>query len=149
MGNRATITSKNRQIGIYVHWNGGPESICCFLTYAKLKEVRNPNHDQSYGFARLVQIIGNFFGGELSIGVDVLENLDHCEYDNGVYIVDEKWNVIDRSSHSAPGTRRSRAWMVEGLRQIDRSMPEHLPPEKLEQAEFVDVPELTITEVEI
>lgn len=96
MGNRAVITNKDRRIGIYLHWNGGPESICAFLTYAKAYGIRTPEGDSQYCFARLTQIIGNFFGGTCSIGIDVYEHLDTDNGDNGTYIVDNNFNVNKR-----------------------------------------------------
>ena len=40
MGNRAIITTKkdfdNNGIGVYLHWNGGRDSVQAFLTYCKL-----------------------------------------------------------------------------------------------------------------
>lgn len=44
MGNREIITTENgwrnkkNNLGIYLHWNGGRDSIEGFLTYCKLKE---------------------------------------------------------------------------------------------------------------
>jgi hypothetical protein len=66
MGNRAVITTKenyeNNGIGIYLHWNGGRDSVNAFLAYCKLKRYRSPNED-NYGFARLCQVIGDFLEG--------------------------------------------------------------------------------------
>lgn len=94
MGNRAVITTEEKQIGIYVHWNGGRESIETFLAYCDLKNYRPPETDD-YGWARMCQVIGNFFGGSTSIGIDKYERLDRDNYDNGVYII-ENWKVIGR-----------------------------------------------------
>ena len=94
MGNRAVITTKDRTIGIYLHWNGGYSSVDAFLTYCKLKGYRAPETD-CYGWARLCQVIGNFFGGSLSIGIDKLEKLDCNNYDNGMYII-ENWEIVGR-----------------------------------------------------
>ena len=69
MGNRAVITTKEKKIGVYLHWNGGRDSVEAFLTYCKMKNYRTPESD-NYGWARLCQVIGNCFGGECSIGVD-------------------------------------------------------------------------------
>ena len=73
MGNRAVITtstdinvSESNDIGVYLHWNGGRDSVEAFLLYCKLKGYRTPEYD-NYGWARLCQVIGNFFGGGLSI----------------------------------------------------------------------------------
>ena len=76
MGNRAVITTKenfdNNGIGIYLHWNGGYDSVSAFLKYCELKGHRSPDTD-CYGWARLCQVIGNFFGGTTSIGIDVID----------------------------------------------------------------------------
>ena len=68
MGNRATVfftdDGKAIEAGIYLHWNGGAESVYTFLDYAKSKGVRT---DAVYCMARMCQIIGNYFGGTLSL----------------------------------------------------------------------------------
>lgn len=98
MGNRAVITTKenfeSNGIGVYLHWNGGRDSVQAFLTYCKMKKYRTPTSD-NYGWARLCQVIGNFFGGSTSIGIDVCNNLDCDNWDNGTYIIDG-WDIVDR-----------------------------------------------------
>ena len=46
MGNRAVITTKenfeNNGIGIYLHWNGGRDSVEGFLEYCRRKGYRSP-----------------------------------------------------------------------------------------------------------
>ena len=98
MGNRCVITTNenipnDKKIGIYLHWNGGKSSVKAFLTYCKLAGVRNPIND-NYGWARMCQVIGNFFGGTLSIGIDTLVNLDCDNGDNGMYLFDKDWNIV-------------------------------------------------------
>ena len=101
MGNRAVITTSkstdiknSTDIGIYLHWNGGRDSVQAFLKYCELKGYRSPEKD-NYGWARLCQVIGNFFGGELSIGIDSCCSLDCDNWDNGVYII-EDWKIVGR-----------------------------------------------------
>ena len=98
MGNRAIITTQNdfdnNGIGVYVHWNGGYDSVSAFLKYCELRGFRPPEED-GYGWARLCQIIGNYFGGDLSIGIDTLNKLPLKYCDNGVYII-EKWKIVGR-----------------------------------------------------
>lgn len=105
MGNRAVITTeenfKNDGIGVYLHWNGGRDSVEGFLEYCKRKGYRPLTSDPQYGFARLIQVIGNFFGGDCSLGVDKVSRLDCDNYDNGVYIVDG-WTIVDRKYHDGP-----------------------------------------------
>jgi hypothetical protein len=89
MGNRAVITFDKtptpESLGIYLHWNGGPESVLAFLEAANELGVRIG--DEQYEFARIVQIIGNFFGGTTSIGVGQLKHLDCDNGDNGLFLV--------------------------------------------------------------
>ena len=61
MGNQAVITTKDRKLGVYVHWNGGRDTIQPLLKYCELKGYRPPSSDP-YGWARLCQVLGNFFG---------------------------------------------------------------------------------------
>ena len=95
MGNRAVITfdkkpSRN-SVGIYLHWNGGPESVLAFLEAARHFKVREGD---DYEAARVVQIIGNFFGGTTSIGIERLSRLDCANGDNGVFAVSRRLGVI-------------------------------------------------------
>jgi hypothetical protein len=87
MGNRAVITLAKKptenSVGIYLHWNGGAESVLAFAETAKHFGVRF--YDETYATARLAQIIGNFFGGTTSVGVGILGQLDCENYDNGTY----------------------------------------------------------------
>lgn len=97
MGNRAVITWGNKynyqtKLGIYLHWNGGLKSVNAFLQYCKLKNYRTPDKD-NYGYARLCQVIGNFFGSSNSVGIDVCVNLDCDNGDNGVYLC-KGWETV-------------------------------------------------------
>lgn len=98
MGNRAIIQTRdsyeNEGIGIYLHWNGGRDSVEAFLKYCELRGFRSPDVD-NYGWARLCQVIGNFFGSSLSIGIDNFTK-DAGEWqDNGTYII-EGWKIVGR-----------------------------------------------------
>lgn len=103
MSNRATVffTEKHDvgsgfSPGVYLHWNGGPESIYAFLTEFKR---RGYGHDMDYDAARFTQIVGEFFDSEyftgLSLGVvngpcsyaALAEYVTHSDLDNGAYIV--------------------------------------------------------------
>lgn len=124
MGNRAVITTRenfdNNGVGVYVHWNGGRDSVEAFLTYCKRKGYRSPDQD-CYGWARLCQVIGNFFGGEGSVGIDTVDRLDCDNYDNGVYII-EGWKIVGREFFN--GTEQSGYDLEEFVKIIDKSMPE-------------------------
>lgn len=95
MGNRAVISfgREANAPSIYLHWNGGVSSVQGFLDAAKALGVRA--NDPVYGCARVAQIIGNFFGGTLSLGVGPANSLDKDNMDNGQYIV-EGLEIVDR-----------------------------------------------------
>ena len=92
MGNRAVITLEQNptldSLGIYLHWNGGPESVLAFAQAAyDLDALDHMGGQNDYALARLVQIIGNFFRGTLSLGVDKIRRLDHDNRDNGLFVI--------------------------------------------------------------
>jgi hypothetical protein len=92
MGNRASIRTEDKNCSIYLHWNGGRDSIESFLAYCKLKKYPSPDNN-SYGWARMCQVMGNFFGGSYSLGIDKFEYEN--DEDNGSYIV-KNFQIINR-----------------------------------------------------
>lgn len=111
MGNRAVIVTKdttfqNQQtkVGIYLHWCGSEDSVKEFLTKAKQKGIRNPNDDSEYGWARLCQIICDEFSADgnhdVSVGIGIVSHLDTNNFDNGVYYIDENWNIVNHTDGS-------------------------------------------------
>ena len=99
MGNRAVIsfqdpsvtTLKLSEVGIYLHWNGGLESIEGFCKAATDLNINEP--------ARFIQMLGNWFGGNQSLYVDVISRLDYDNYDNGTYVLSKasgEWKVVKR-----------------------------------------------------
>lgn len=110
MGNRAVITLAKKpnanSVGIYLHWNGGAESVLAFAEAAKHFGVRL--HDETYATARIAQIIGNFFGGIYSVGVGTLRQLDCENHDNGTYRVwfDYETIVIEQSADGKKDWKR-------------------------------------------
>jgi len=103
MGNRAVITIKENNIpqedwqSLYLHWNGGRDTVEPLLHVAKLYGIRC-QADPSYAIARLSQLTGNTLGGTLSIGVGTYKQLDTDNADNGVYVVKD-WEIVDREYH--------------------------------------------------
>jgi hypothetical protein len=85
---------KKDDVGIYLHWSGGKASVRAFLDAAKELGVRTG--DKEYGTARLTQIIGNFMGGTHSLGIGSLKNLDCDNGDNGLYVIDDQFNIVKR-----------------------------------------------------
>lgn len=129
MGNRAIIKGKGQDLGVYVHWNGGIDSVTAFLEYCKLKRYRSPEVD-TYGVARLCQVIGNFFGGSGSVGVEKINKNISPEYvsklwlDNGIYEV-ENWKIKAHWNPDLVTSERHEGYdLKEMLLKIDGSMPE-------------------------
>ena len=127
MGNRAVITTSmaadvcsSSDIGVYLHWNGGRDSVEAFLEYCKRRGFRPPEED-GYGWARLCQVICNFFGGDLSVGIDHCRNLDCDNWDNGTYIIHD-WKIVGRLYFSSEEQRSYD--LEEMIREIDACQPE-------------------------
>lgn len=126
MGNRAVITTRKRDLGVYLHWNGGRDSVEAFLEYCRLRGFRAPETDD-YGWARLCQVVCNYMGGGgLSVGVwpyTTDEAALSAGDDNGVYVT-EGWRVVGRVL-PWEGFEEQREYDLEGmLREIDRAQPE-------------------------
>ena len=101
MGNRAVIAfktkdhgkhGKNQSPAIYLHWNGGRDSVEAFLRAGERLGIRG--NDPTYCMARLTQIIGNYLGGTLSLGVGCYGNFGDPG-DNGVYWINN-WKIVER-----------------------------------------------------
>jgi len=132
MGNRAVITTRNTEfengidpnaIGVYLHWNGGVDCVTAFLRYCKKQGFRSPEKD-NYGWARLCQVIGNFFSPEgLSVGVDICSRLDCNNGDNGVYFI-EDWEIVGKAFESEDEVNER---VVDSmLEEIDASQPKNM-----------------------
>lgn len=120
MGNRAVITTEEREVGIYLHWDGDRDSVENFLAYCKMRDFR-PLEQDSYGFARFCQVVGNYIGGGLSIGVDKYDRLDTDNFDNGVYIT-KNWEIVGREFFS--GEEPEEVVSPAMLFSIDNAQPE-------------------------
>lgn len=137
MGNRAVIAFANDAKGddlepyaVYLHWNGGPESVYSFLDYLADKAPDRFPGDMSYAAARLVQIIGNYFGGTTSLGIlDIKSkpggrNWDHG--DNGVYVIGPpkpgskgRYDVLKRW-RGYPGKLMTPEWIADEIETAKR-----------------------------
>ena len=107
MGNRAVIAIKDPSYKnrnklhtpcIYLHWNGGRDSVQSFLDVHNELGMRGAE-DACYALARLTQIICNALGGELSCGINIYRRADTDNGDNGVYWldnVDGKLSIVER-----------------------------------------------------
>lgn len=154
MGNRAIIKGKGKKTGLYVHWNGGYESVYPITQYCKLKGYRSPA-DDDYGLARLAQVYGNFFGGIYSVGiaeklpVRMTDEIGQKEcWDNGVYEINSDWELRHYNGEDNVDPYVSEADLIEFMIDINNRMPEH---DRLEEAyiraEVVPVESLNICDV--
>lgn len=98
MGNRASVIFHSGDTispAVYLHWNGGPESIYAFLDELNRREVRA---DANYECARFIAVVAEFFDhdsyGTASLGVsNGPTNLSKTALapfvseDNGLYLV--------------------------------------------------------------
>lgn len=127
MGNRAVIKPVDKNIGVYLHWNGGRDSVEAFLTYCKLRGFRDfgGKNADGYGISRFMQVVGNFFGGGLSIGLETnVEVSDkYAEWlDNGIYEIDG-WEIVGRYPKDI--TEQHAYDLLEMLCSIDEQQPEN------------------------
>ena len=138
MGNCAVITTPERKVGLYLHWNGGRDTVEPLLRYCELQGYRPPSQD-AYGWARMCQVMGNFFGGSTSLGIDPYTTDRQMDPgDNGVYVIDgwrisehlrieydEGWNAVGMRAFE-PGEEHDWHKFDDMLRSFDASMPEEL-----------------------
>lgn len=141
MGNRAIVKPEGQDIGVYLHWNGGIDSVTAFLKYCELRGFRG--FDDSYGMARFTQVVTNFFGGGLSVGIEtgVKETKEYAEWiDNGIYVV-KGWDIVRRVG----GFEGREGYdLDEMLKEIDVRQP---LTERL--GDFLDGVETDISEIEV
>lgn len=135
MGNRAVITTPKKELAVYLHWNGGRDSVEPLLRYCELQGYCPPSED-NYGWARMAQVMGNFFGSSANVGIDLYKYLGD-QGDNGVYVIDG-WRIVDRFSeeHDAAGNVTERPYPpeceqceydpVKVMLALNEAMPENL-----------------------
>lgn len=106
MGNRCVITTKDvtkdnqdKKLGVYLHWCGSRKDVEEILSECKKRSIRSPEYDYSYFWARFCQIAADYCGAEdvTGIGIDIVSRLDVNNFDNGVYYIDDDFN-IDRQT---------------------------------------------------
>ena len=122
MGCRCVIVDKdttkenaNQKIGIYLHWHGDKETVQELLEDVKAKHPRGVISDPSYGYARLCQIIADKItedtlkspfetskshAYETGIGIGIVSDLDCHNYDNGVWKIDDDYNIVEHTDGS-------------------------------------------------
>lgn len=143
MGNRAVITTREREIGLYLHWNGGRDTVEPLLKYCELQGYRSPSSD-GYGWTRMCQVMGNFFGGSLSLGIGTYTNDESMNPgDNGIYVIDG-WKIVDRIYAYGGSSEQQVHDFDDMLRSFDEAMPKDL-----RLGEFLDSVEVPADEVRL
>ena len=116
MGCRCVIVDKDTtkenagtKLGIYLHWYGDKETVKELLEDAKAKKPRGVIGDPCYGWARLCQIIADRITADTlaagyetakehayntGIGIGTVNTLDCYNFDNGVYYIDDDFNIV-------------------------------------------------------
>ena len=128
MGNRGVICTQkafeNNGIGVYGHWQMGMDSIKPLLVYLKIRGISGPTDEYpAEGYSRLIQVMNNFCGGDGNGNylIGNVDSLDCDNYDNGVYIVDDKWNIVGR--HYFSGEEQSSYDFREMVHAFDEAQP--------------------------
>lgn len=119
MGNRAVITVKGSRKGIYIHWNGGRDSVEPIL-WATKNLVANKAataHTELENIAYTLDAVG--FNPEIG----KLNELDCDNYDNGVYIT-QNYEIVGRKYHR--GSEQKEYSFLAFVRFINEQLPKRL-----------------------
>lgn len=121
MSNSGIIIFKDYPVGLYLHWNGGRDSVEAFLEYARLRQTPASS---AKALIALTTIIDNYFGGKPAISMELINASFYDNYytDNGVYVV----NVLDMSivkRINAPNFEQHVHDRQEMLLEIDKHQP--------------------------
>lgn len=118
---------------VYLHWNGGPESVYAFIKEMDERDIRV---DGEYDAARFCQIVGEFFDDDyrssLSLGVlntptmraineHTLGMIPTDTSDNGFYVVDRTAAGVTRRVRRFTSTRYTRDDYDDSVEGYDRT----------------------------
>lgn len=132
MGNRAVIVTEdttrdnvNAKIGVYVHWYGSQDEVQHVLDLCKEKHVRNYKDDDLYFWARFCQLFADYITKEsrsdkedyeAGIGIGIVSNLDCANVDNGVYYVNDEFEIVKHTNGCellvSEQVEKKQAWLV-------------------------------------
>lgn len=109
MGNRAVITKNTNPSApcIYLQWNGGRDSVEAFLSVAQIMQFDPTTAEGWDEFAVFLSEYFFDYDGELGMTIyrEEYGRADADNYDNGVYRVDDDWNIVDRLYMNNPEQR--------------------------------------------
>ena len=93
MGDRANVTIKGSEWGVYLHWDGCIARVDALTTYCRLRGIRCAD-DPSYGIARLAWVAGCWTGAEEGLSVGIC-HADDGPGDNGTYTIGDDWRIVE------------------------------------------------------
>ena len=97
MGNRAVVKGPDIDTGVYLHWNGGLESVAGICMAAKELGYRDPVENPCYSLARFAFLAGILMCEDgLSLGIGNAEEDLDGDPDNGIYTIGKGWKIIKR-----------------------------------------------------
>lgn len=120
MGNTAIVKPLVGDIGVYLHWNGGSDSITAFLKYCELQGYKSFDNLHSEGIVHFCQVVTNYLGGSVCLITGVKETEEYADgLDNGIYVVDG-WQIVKRIGRQS----RSEGYdLIDTLCEIDDAQP--------------------------
>lgn len=137
MGNRAVITleaneGQQHPVALYVHWNGGLESVLAFIQYTWETFERGRN-DLFTFHARLCQVLGNFFSDGLSLYGHPLDEADGlaegCDKGRFHFTIGKNGFELRGRDDEVTAARQHKYWSDERniFATIERVMPKREP----------------------
>lgn len=147
MGNRAIIIGTEAELAIYLHWNGGRDSVEAFLAYAKLQQY--PSLNSTSGVVAFTSMVSNFFGSPgLSVDIFIASQQQSLDVgDNGVYVVDKSFDIVERKHFN--GSEQQHHKLEDMLKGIDEAQPESLQLGELLDAEEVPTESVKVGDIVI
>lgn len=126
MGNRAFIYpakgKTKKKLGVYLHWNGGPDSVIPLIKYCKIRGFRS--FSDGYGVARLATVMGNFFGGTLSLGIEYAYP-DCVDVNHTPYAITDDWEIANIEEYRLnDGDYPTDNEVLEMMKEINNAQPE-------------------------
>ena len=108
MGDRANVTIRGSEWGVYLHWDGCIARVDALTTYCRLRGIRC-KCDPSYGIARLAWVAGCWTGAEEGLSVGIC-HADDDPGDNGTYVVGDDWRIVEWTMADLENEDGGREW---------------------------------------
>ena len=108
MGDRANVTIRGSEWGVYLHWDGCIARVDALTTYCRLREIRCEG-DPSYGIARLAWVAGCWTGAENGLSVGIC-HADDDPGDNGTYVAGSDWRIVEWTMADLENEDGGREW---------------------------------------